>query len=253
MEQVAFTSRHGLRLAGHLWRAGPAGVVLAHGFCNDKSSNGRFDRLGAALQAAGMSALAFDFAGCGASDDALLDAGGMIADLAAAVSFLRSTGAAPVGLFGNSLGGSICLKAALPDIAAIVTSGAALGAMPYEWSEHFSLDQLAELEETGVFDEAVESTWRRQVSIGAAMLEDFTDPARAVRPEALGCPVLLLYGDDPRDDEEQALLALARATLPRLPAGSAVETVPGGKHGLRETWDPAMARIVDWLCARLKR
>lgn len=85
MEHLTFVNGRGLRLAGHLWpAASEAGVALVHGFCNDKSSNGRFERLGAALQRAGIGALAFDASGCGASEDAPLSAAAMAQDLAAA-------------------------------------------------------------------------------------------------------------------------------------------------------------------------
>jgi len=253
MEPVTFANRRGLRLAGHYWPAdGAAAVAMIHGFCNDKASNGRFDRLGAALQDVGLAALAFDVAGCGDSADTALSASGMVDDLAAACDWLRATGKTDIGLFGNSLGGSICLKAALPGITAIAASGAATSAMAYDWAEHFQLHQLEELEQTGAITETVESDWRQHVTIGAEMLLDFTQAERAPRLEALACPVLLLYGGDESDAEEQALLASARRNLLRLPAGSSIAVISGQRHGLRGDWEGAVARIVPWLSARLQ-
>ena len=41
MENLTFTNPKGLTLAAHLWETpGDAAVVLVHGFCNDKASNG---------------------------------------------------------------------------------------------------------------------------------------------------------------------------------------------------------------------
>lgn len=254
MEALTFPNAAGLTLAAHLWPApGDAGVALIHGFCNDKSSNGRFDRLGAALQEAGITALAFDVSGCGASDDADLSARTMIGDLQAACDQLRARGCRRIGLFGNSLGGSVCLKAALPGIAAIAASGAGTAATAYDWSRHFSAGQLDELEQTGAITEPVESAWRSSVSIGAEMLRDFTEPERAPRLEAIACPVLLLYGGDAGDAEEQSLLAGARGNLHRLPQGSAIVVVPGARHGLRERWDRAITEVVPWLAGHLLR
>ncbi|MDA0220400.1 MAG: alpha/beta fold hydrolase [Proteobacteria bacterium] len=253
MDSLTFTNPRGLTLAAHLWETpGEAAVVLVHGFCSDKASNGRFEVLSAALQEAGIAALAFDLAGCGASEDAMLDAAGMIGDTAAACALLRRQGKTRIALFGNSLGGSICLKAALPGIAAIAASGAATASMPYDWSTHCAAPQLEELEQDGVITEPVESAWRESVTIGAQMLLDFTETARAPALERLACPVLLLYGDDPADAEEQALLALARANLARLPAGSRIETIAGQRHGLRGAWPAAVGRIVPWLARHLQ-
>lgn len=252
MESIAFANARGLELAGHLWPApGPAAVALVHGFCNDKSSNGRFDRLGAALQEAGITALAFDLSGCGASGDAPLSAHTMTRDLEAACGFLRAQGKTRIALFGNSLGGTVCLKAALPGIAAIAATGAATAAMAHDWSEHFEPHQIDELEQTGAITEPVESTWRTSVTIGAEMLLDFTQAERAPRLEALACPVLLLYGGDAGDSEEQALLANARANLQGLPAGSDIAVIAGQRHGLRGDWDAAMALVVPWLAQHL--
>ena len=252
MEPVTFDNARGLKLAAHLWDApGDGAVAMIHGFCNDKSSNGRFDALGQALQDAGIAALAFDVSGCGASEDADLDARAMIADLEAACALLRSRGKARLGLFGNSLGGSICLKAALPGITAIATSGAGTAPVAYDWSRHFEPHQLQELEQTGAITEPVESAWRRSVTIGAEMLLDFTEAGRAPDLEAIACPVLLLYGGDPDDSEEQTLLANARVNLRRLPRGSSIAVVPGARHGLRTRWDDAIARIVPWFATHL--
>jgi pimeloyl-ACP methyl ester carboxylesterase len=252
MEAVTFHNARGLMLAAHLWDApGEAGVAMIHGFCNDKSSNGRFDRLGAALQDAGITALAFDVSGCGASEDAPLSARAMSADLEAACDLLRARGKTRLGLFGNSLGGSICLKAALPDIAAVAASGAGTAPMAYDWGAHFEPHQLEELEQSGAITDPVESAWRRSVTIGAEMLLDFTEAERAPRLEAIACPVLLLYGGDADDGEEQTLLANARANLHRLPEGSSIDVVPGARHGLRTCWAEAVDRIVPWFAAHL--
>lgn len=253
MESITFANLRGLQLAGHLWSApGTAAVAMVHGFCNDKSSNGRFDRLGAALRDAGITALAFDLSGCGASADAVLAAQTMIEDLEAACGFLRARGKQRIGLFGNSLGDTICLKAAMPGIAAIAATGAATAAMTYDWSVHFEPHQFDELERAGVITEPVQGAWRASVTIGGEMLLDFTQADRAPHLEALACPVLLLYGGDAGDSEEQTLLASARASRHRLPAGSDIAVIAGQRHGLRGDWEAAIALVVPWLAQHLE-
>jgi alpha-beta hydrolase superfamily lysophospholipase len=74
MEAVSFRNARDRRLVGLLHRADPVRiVVMAHGFCNDKSSQGRFDRIAEALHREGLSVLRFDFGGCGESDDETID------------------------------------------------------------------------------------------------------------------------------------------------------------------------------------
>ena len=65
MERVTFTNSRGLTLVGNL-HPPPAQsiIIMCHGFTSDKSSRGRFDRLGQTFAAHGYGVLAFDFSGC---------------------------------------------------------------------------------------------------------------------------------------------------------------------------------------------
>ena len=105
MPRVTFRNSRGLQLVGDLVPAGaspvpgdptPAGdralVVMAHGFASDRHSRGRFPRIAAALAGAGLASLAFDFAGCGESDDDVLTLDHQIDDLHAAIAHARSLG-----------------------------------------------------------------------------------------------------------------------------------------------------------------
>ena len=58
---------------------------MAHGFINDKSSNGRFDSLAKALNKMGYDSLAIDFSGSGESDDDALTAENQISDMRYAI------------------------------------------------------------------------------------------------------------------------------------------------------------------------
>jgi alpha-beta hydrolase superfamily lysophospholipase len=73
MEHVKFGSTNGLGLAG-IWYPGnsDAVIICAHGTAGEKTSKGRFTRFGEELSPLGYNVFAFDFAGCGESDDALL-------------------------------------------------------------------------------------------------------------------------------------------------------------------------------------
>jgi alpha-beta hydrolase superfamily lysophospholipase len=109
----------GLRLAGvlHLPPQPPWAVVIGcHGLMADKQSPKQI-ALARRCTAAGMAYLRFDHRGCGESQGAFdtdTTLANRRADLLAAVREMgaRLGGLLPVGLFGSSLGGAVCLAAA---------------------------------------------------------------------------------------------------------------------------------------------
>jgi pimeloyl-ACP methyl ester carboxylesterase len=249
-ERVTFANARGLHLVGHLWAGSGAGaVVMAHGFCSNKSSRGRFDRLGPALAEAGFDALAFDFAGCGESDDDTLVIAKQAEDVTAAVGFMAARGMAPIALHGHSLGARACLRAA-PGIATMVLTGAGTGPVRYDWTRFFSPVQLADFEAKGETSMIVDDGWRHAVRIERRLIEDFEDVDQAALLRRVRCPVLLIHGGSEADEEERMLLALSRRGLPLLPRGSRLEVIDGAGHGLDERYDDVIRLAVDWYRAR---
>lgn len=235
-QRVLFRNSRGLNLVGQLRSAGSdAVIVMAHGFMSDKSSRGRFDRLARRLNEAGFDSLAFDFGGCGESDDDSLTLAKEIDDLRAAVGFLRQRGYRGLALWGHSLGGRVCLEARIPDLATMVLTGAATGPMQYRWTEHFSPAQLQELAAKGRLAVPLEEGPRRAAIIEPQTLDDFASGDQAATLGRVRCPVLLVHGDG--DAEERALLALSRQALGRLPKGSRLEVIEGAEHGFLEPVD----------------
>ena len=73
MKHITLQNSRGKTIVGNLFFVhGDAIVVMAPGFCSDKSSQGRFEVYARHLNEKGISALAIDFAGCGESNDELL-------------------------------------------------------------------------------------------------------------------------------------------------------------------------------------
>jgi alpha/beta superfamily hydrolase len=109
---VAFPASDGGVVHGHLYGAGPHGIVLAHG--------GRFNKESWAPQArilarAGFRVLAIDFRGYGSStgpgqEDVF--AAPLHLDVLAGVRYLRESGANQVSAIGGSLGGAAAASAA---------------------------------------------------------------------------------------------------------------------------------------------
>jgi alpha-beta hydrolase superfamily lysophospholipase len=136
-EEVSFTA-DGLRLAGtlHLPDAvRPPVVVGCHGLLSDRRSPKQL-ALAEACNALGLAYFRFDHRGCGESQGRLEEVTSLEArtsDLAHAVRMLaaRADIDKPFGLFGSSMGGAVCLRAAAQlEIAALVTFAAPVRSRP---------------------------------------------------------------------------------------------------------------------------
>jgi dipeptidyl aminopeptidase/acylaminoacyl peptidase len=122
-ESVRFGS-DGATLAGLLslpQRLPAAGIVLAHGYSNDKREFGGFDEAASVFAEAGYGVLRFDFRGCGESDGVpgvMRVATEWTADIRAAVSYLLTRpeiDADRVAVVGQSMGGGMAAYAAAMD------------------------------------------------------------------------------------------------------------------------------------------
>ena len=129
-DSVEFIGAGGHRLAARLERPiGPVRAValFAHCFTCTMRSHAA-TRITAALAAAGIATLRFDFTGLGGSDGDFANAGFVadVADILAAAAHLRETIGAPALLLGHSLGGAAVLAAAeqIPEVIGVATIGA---------------------------------------------------------------------------------------------------------------------------------
>lgn len=245
MERVRFQKKCDQHLVGHLYAADPERIViLVHGFLNDKSSQGRFDRIAESLDRAGVSALTFDFSGSGESDPDLLSAAGQEEDLRAAIRWARERGYRRVGLFGNSLGTLICLRCADEGVETMVLMGALTHSMDYDWEAFFPKEKMEELASDGVMRLASETGGVRL--LGQQMLRDFEEIDQQRLLESVGCPVLLIHGDHPEDEEEETLLGYSRSGMRWLPGASRLVVIEGARHGCAEHMDRVVEETVTW-------
>ncbi len=245
MDRVEFRNSRGLRLVGNLHTAkSDAGIILAHGFTSDKSATGRFDSLSEALHKPGYGVLAFDFSGCGESDPEILAAHNMVDDLRSAINFMRSSGPSRIGLYGHSLGGTICLKCADAGVQTMVLSGAATDKMDYNWKQYYSEAQLTDLKRKGSF-KLVDRTGKER-TIGRQMLMDFEEIDQPSLLGGVSCPVLLIHGNARDDEEELALLERSHRGMEFLPGGSRLEIVEGANHTFLGHWPAVIALATGW-------
>ncbi|SYZ73153.1 conserved hypothetical protein [Candidatus Zixiibacteriota bacterium] len=247
MEKVSFRNSQGLNLAGYLFRGGSDKIVImAHGFASDKLSHGKTERVASALNENGYDALAFDFGGCGESDDDVITADNEVEDLKGVLEFARSEKYKRFALYGHSLGSLICLKAYRPEIETMVLTGALTGPMYYRWSDYYSEQQLRDLEARGYLADESDSQWRREVKIGKEMLHYFERIDQRELLTKVKCPVLIIQGNREDDEEELVLLENSKKGLPLLPEGSRLEIIDGAGHRLQENFDRVVSLVCDW-------
>lgn len=219
-------------------------VILAHGFTNDRSSNGRFDEIVSVLNKEGIDTLAFDFSGCGESDDDAITIEHQVEDLNAVIEYVLSKGYKEIVLFGNSFGTVACLMNGRPEIKTMILVGALTNKMFYDWSLYFSKEQLFELETKGFFhlDDP------RKHLITSQTLKDYESLDSCQLANQVSCPVLIIHGNHIEDEEEIALLSHSKAFMKKLPEGSKLEIIEGGRHGLRQNWH----HVIDFTCRWLE-
>lgn len=230
MKRVIFTNGRNKILVGHLHLSPSSSIiVMCHGFTSDKSSRGRFDYLAQSFQQQGYNVLAFDFSGCGESDDDSLTLAKKVDDLKAAMMYVTSLGYNKIALFGHSLGARVCLEAFDSDlVTTMILTGAGTGPVRYNWNEHFSELQLQELQKKGYLTDAPSSGTRKSIRIEKQMLMDFEYFDQKHLLEKVTCPVLLIHGDT--DWEEKMLAAITKKGMYLLSADSVLSIIPGATH-----------------------
>ncbi|WP_265515654.1 bifunctional alpha/beta hydrolase/OsmC family protein [Nitratireductor luteus] len=198
VQKLEFPGHSGAKLAARLdLPNGPvrAYAILAHCFTCSKDLK-PLRRIAADLAREGIAVLRFDFTGLGSSDGefASTDFSSNIADLRAAVDYLREHYEAPSVLLGHSLGGAAVLALAkdVPEARAVVTIGAPADA------SHVLSSFGASLEEIDQRGEAKVTLEGRPFTITSDFVADVRDQAMAEAIAAMRKPLLILHA--PRDE-----------------------------------------------------
>lgn len=233
MDKISFNNSRGLKLVANLYSVGSNKlIIIAHGFMNDKSSNGRFEDLSEFLNKVNYDTLAIDFSGCGESDDEAITSKNQADDLNSAIEFALSEGYEHIGLFGNSFGTLACLKSYRKEVITMVLVGAIIESMPYDWYEYFSKEQMRDLNKGGFFYSETD----RKRKITKQTLMDFENINQENLLRDVNCPILIIHGNNSEDDEELQLLERSRRAMNRMNVDSKLEIIEGAKHGLRDDW-----------------
>lgn len=252
MEKVTFQNSRNLTLVGNLYKSSAQSVIImCHGFTSDKSSRGRFDRFAGSFQQLGYSVLAFDFSGCGESDDDRLTLAKQVDDLHSAISFIKSMGYANLALYGHSLGSRVCLQSCTPEITTMVLTGAATGPIKYNWNEHFTKEQMQELKDKGYITEHRADGIRSSIIIDEQMLLDFELGNQEELLKKVNCPVLVIHGN--ADEEENRLCELTKHGMQWLSEDSKLEIIDGATHSFMDHLSIVEKLAIDWFLRHFAR
>jgi pimeloyl-ACP methyl ester carboxylesterase len=242
MQKVIFKNSRNLTLVGNLYPSSlETIIIMCHGFTSDKSSRGRFDRFANAFYRLGYSVLAFDFSGCGESDDERLTMNTRIDDLHAAITFVKSRGFSHIALYGHSLGSRVCLECYTDQIVSIVLTGALTGPIKYDWNNLLTKEEKQELIEKGYI---TKNQKQRKVIIDNQMLLDFELVDQRELLIKVKCPVLIMNGD--ADEEERELYLLSRQGMKWLPKDSKLELIQGATHSFTDHLPVIEKLATEW-------
>jgi pimeloyl-ACP methyl ester carboxylesterase len=250
VERVTFTNSKNLTLVGNLYPSvSDSIIIMCHGFISNKYSKGRFERLTEAFNKSSFSALAFDFRGCGESDDDSLTVDKEVEDLKAAIEFAKSKGYKKIALYGHSLGTLICLKCYTPEIITMVLSGALTDSMHYNWNNVFTKEQMQELKEEGYITEPTPKDVREKIIIDKQMLIDFELIDQKELLKDIDCPVLIIHGNN--EEEEILLCERSKRAMSLLSKNSKLEIIDGANHSFLEHYDILINLANKWFINHL--
>jgi pimeloyl-ACP methyl ester carboxylesterase len=245
MVKIFIKNNRGFILAANHWFAGSESIIImSAGFTGDKSMNGRFEKIAEKFCEAGYGVIAYDYCGCGESDDEILTPENAVQDLLSVITYARHRGYSKIGLFGQSYGSLVSLRAYSQDISAMVLLGAITGIIKYDWNKHYSEKEMDELKRTGYMMIKKDSGVRDVVIINREMLEDFDQIDQEVLLSKVICPVLIIHGDTGK--EEQMLSEISRDGVRFLPKGSKLEIIEGATHRFNDHLNEIAHLATKW-------
>ena len=250
MKRVTFKNSRNQSLIGNLYTSkSETIIIISHALANDKSERGKIDRVAEALNILGYNVLAFDFSGCGESDDDTLTVDKQVDDLKSAIIFSKSKGYNKIGLFGHSLGCLISLKCFTSEIVTMVLWSPVTNKIKYTWDTKLSKEQIQELNEKGYFTRIRYNAIRTIYLIDKQILIDRETVNQKDLLKNVNCPVLLIHGEKdtsiPVFDSKMAIKLLSK--------DSKLEIISGADHDFNSHMDVIVKLSDDWFLDHLER
>ena len=249
MERVVFKNSRNQSLVGHLYTSKSKSIIiLSHALANDKSERGKLDRVAEKLNNSGYGVLAFDFSGCGESDDDTLTIEKEVDDLKSAISFVKSRGFQKIALFGHSVGCLVTLRAYSKEIETMVLWSPITNKVKYRWEDKLSKEQLREVKEKGYFTRTRKNAIRKIYHIDKKMLKERESVNQKQLLKSISCPVLIIQGTKdasvPIEDSENAIKLLSKE--------SKLKLVENADHDFTEHVSELVELTNEWFANHLK-
>lgn len=244
-KKVEIKTPRGITLSGHLYARDPKKIVItSHGFTSDQF--GKSTLLAKALALHDISALTFDFSGCGESQDDTISVAKEVEDLSAVVEYAQSLGYEHIGIMGTSLGGLIAQKVWSPAIATLVLWCPVTH--PWDAEERFTPEQRAELDRNGYLVIPREQSYlRMSVRVDRDNVEERAHINTKELVSHVSCPVLIIHGDN----DTVVPLADSREALTYLSRDSRLEIIKGADHFFMKERDELITRSAQWFAESL--
>lgn len=241
MKKIKFKNKNNLTLIGNLYPCNSDTIaILCHGFTSDKNRN---QTLARALNQAKIDAFAFDFSGCGESDDQFITVENRIDDLKSAIKYIENLQYKKIVLYGHSHGSLICLHCYQKKINHIVLTGALIAPIYYDWSKHLTKAQIKTLKEKNELLYKTKSKWRKTVKINSQTLLDFEQINSKKILTKIKCPILIIHGNN--DEEEKQLLKNTQTVKKYLPKNSKIIIIKEANHSFDHHYDEVIKNITN--------
>ena len=245
MKKLKFKNSRDKILDGILYTAkSDRVIIMCHGYSSDKSMEGRTAALADKLTASGFNCFAFDFSGCGESEDDSLSLTKEVEDLHSAVNYVRSLGYKRIAFYGHSLGALICLMAYTTEIITMVLSGALTDTIINEVKTFYTEEQINELRQKGQISLPVKNYLRNSLIIDKQMLTDLETLNQKEILSKIKCPVFIIHGNAGPD--EPMLLAKTKKGIKFLTTESRLEIINGAEHNFGNYIDTLTSLSDDW-------
>jgi len=201
MEKVRFKSprdySEDVELVGNYWSAdSDAGIVMSHGFTGDKREWGYFDLVAEKLNDSGYNVLAFDFGGCGESNDEPIRIDNEVRDLSSAIDYLMDNGIDRVGLYGHSQGGLISLKIHSYDIESIFLTSPVTDNLANYADYSLTEEQREELKQKGHYTKNRDKGVRNEFIVDEEIIEVKESLNQYKILSEVKCPVMIIHGTE---------------------------------------------------------
>lgn len=244
-KKVEIKTPRRITLSGHLYARDPKKIVItAHGFTSDQF--GKSTLLAQTLTHHNISALTFDFSGCGESEDDTISVAKEVEDLTSAIQYVQSLGYEHIGIMGTSAGGLVALKVWGSAIASLVLWCPAT--QRWDKEEKFSSEQLEEFEREGTLTQQKPQPYlRTSVLIDKVVLQERVNIDAKELLSRVTRPVLIIHGDQDND----VPLAYSQEAIKYLSSDSRLEIIKGADHFFMKERDELITRSAQWFAKYL--